>query len=105
MNRGSSAGVAAGSVSDEVSGDMPDVPAEVDDPSGARRDATAGTGGEVGVDDTGLDDAELQDAVENREVLLAETAALACDDGAPPTAATTELSDLVKLYWRLVPDE
>ncbi|HEY3504629.1 MAG TPA: NAD-glutamate dehydrogenase [Actinocatenispora sp.] len=92
-------------MSDEVSGDMPDVPAEVDDPSGARRDATAVTGSDVGNEETGVDDAGLQDAVENREALLAETAALACGDDEPSTAATSELSDLVRLYWRLVPDE
>ncbi|GAA3511051.1 NAD-glutamate dehydrogenase [Actinocatenispora rupis] len=76
---------------------MPDVPVEVDDPSGARRDATAVTHGEAGLDDSGVDDAGLQDAVENREVLLAEAASRA--------GADTELADLVKLYWRLVPDE
>ena len=43
------------------------------------------------------DDTDLAEAVQNREALLAEAAGQAGTD--------EELADLVRLYWRLVPDE
>ncbi|GIL31458.1 NAD-glutamate dehydrogenase [Actinocatenispora comari] len=70
------------------------------------REAAPPTAGEptgTGLDEA-ADDAALAEAVENREALLAEAAGLAA---AEPAAGTTpdEMADLVRLYWRLVPDE
>ncbi|BCJ34594.1 NAD-glutamate dehydrogenase [Actinocatenispora thailandica] len=68
-------------------------PPAAGDPTGAAIDEVA-------------DDAALAEAVENREALLAEAAELAtADAGRAAGSSPDEMADLVRLYWRLVPDE